>query len=178
VPLHPPILLEGNGACWTAGLLPHVPLQLVHLRVDRQVNGFMGCDCHIEVFFRVRKQGCQIEQLRLQTKPRVVNAIAVYLIVAWRIHTLTMLSRAYPEVSCEVVFEPQEWQTIDMMQYRRRPPQESPPLREIVRGLARLAGFLARTGDGAPGVQTIWQGYQRLHDFLYALETHRALTAS
>jgi IS4 transposase len=132
----------------------------------------------IELFFRVLKQGCQIEQLRLQTKPRLVNAIAVYLIVAWRIHTITMLSRAYPEVSCEVVFEPQEWQTIDMMQYRRRPPQESPPLRAIVRGLARLGGFLARTGDGAPGVQTIWQGYQRLHDFLYALETHRALTAS
>ena len=62
----------------------------------------------IELFFRVLKQGCQIEQLRLQTKPRLVNALAVYLIVAWRIHTITRLSRAYPEVSCEVVFEPQE----------------------------------------------------------------------
>jgi len=132
----------------------------------------------IEVFFRVLKQGCRIEQLRLQTKPRLVNALAVYLIVAWRIHTITMLSRAYPAVGCEVVFEPQEWQTIYMMHSRRRPPQESPPLREIVRCLARLGGFLARTGDGEPGVQTLWQGYQRLYDFLYALETHQAVTAS
>ena len=130
-----------------------------------------------ELFFRVLKQGCQIEQLRVQTKPRLVNALAVYLIVAWRIHTITMLSRAYPEVSCEAVFEPQEWQTIYMMQYRRRPPQQSPPLREIVRCLAQLGGFLTRTGDGEPGVQTIWQGYQRLHDFLYALETYRAVNA-
>jgi hypothetical protein len=109
--LHPLILLEEpeNGE---TGLAPHLSLQLLHLRLDYQVNRFMGCDCHIELFFRVLKQGCQIEQLRLQTKPRLVNAIAVYLIVAWRIHTLTMLSRAYPEVSCEVVFEPQEWQTI------------------------------------------------------------------
>jgi IS4 transposase len=129
----------------------------------------------IEVFFRVLKQGCQIEQLRLQTKPRLVNALAVYLIVAWRIHTITMLSRAYPAVSCEIVFEPQEWQTIYTMHYRRRPPQESPPLREIVRCLAQLGGFLARTGDGEPGVQTIWQGYQRLHDFLSALETYRGV---
>src|SRR5262249_12092662 len=132
----------------------------------------------IEVFFRVFKQGCQVEQLRLQTKPRLVNAIAIYLIVAWRIHTITRLSRAYPEVSCEVVFEPQEWQTIYTMHYRRRPPQEPPPLREMVRCLARLGGFLARTGDGEPGVQTLWQGYQRLHDFLYALETQRAVNVS
>ena len=121
--LHPLILLEepANGE---TGLAPHLPLQLLHLRLDHQVNRFMGCDCHIEVFFRVLKQGCQVEQLRLQTEPRLVNALAIYLIVAWRIHTLTMLSRAYPEVSCEVVFEPQEWQTIYTMHYRRRPPQE------------------------------------------------------
>jgi hypothetical protein len=43
------------------GLSPHVPLQLLHLRVDDQVNFFMGCDCHIEVFFRTLKQtfGCR-----------------------------------------------------------------------------------------------------------------------
>jgi hypothetical protein len=32
----------------------------------------------IELFFRVLKQGCQIEQVRVQTKPRWVNALAVY----------------------------------------------------------------------------------------------------
>jgi len=26
-----------------------VPLQLLHLRWDYQVNCFMGCDCHIEM---------------------------------------------------------------------------------------------------------------------------------
>jgi hypothetical protein len=47
-----------------------------------------------------------------------------------------------------------------------------------LRCLARLGGFLARTGDGDPSVQTIWQGYQRLHEFIYALEIHRAINAS
>jgi hypothetical protein len=46
----------------------------------------MGCDCHIELFFRVLKQGRQIERLRLATDPRLLNAIAIYLIIAWRIH--------------------------------------------------------------------------------------------
>src|SRR5215510_11168827 len=80
----------------------------------------------IELFFRVLKQGCQIERLRLATAHRLLNAVAIYLIIAWRIHTITMMGRAYPEASCEVVFEPQEWQAIYTMQYRRRPPQESP----------------------------------------------------
>ena len=171
-------LREENHSDETAGLSLQVPLQLVHPSLDYQGNLFMGCDCHIEVFFRVLKQGCQIEQLRVQTKARLVNAIAIYLIVAWRIHTLSMLGRAYPAVSCEVVFEAHEWQTIYTMQTHRPPPQVPPPLREIVRRLAQLGGFLARTSDGEPGIQSIWQGYQRLHDFIYALETYRAVTTS
>jgi len=131
----------------------------------------------IELLFRVLKQGCQIERLRLATAHRLLNAIAIYLIIAWRIHTITMMGRAYPGASCEIVFEPQEWRAIYTMHYRCHPPQESPPLQEIVHCLARLGGFLARRGDGEPGVQTIWQGYQRLHDFLYALETHQAVNA-
>lgn len=66
----------------------------------------------IELFFRVLKQGCQIDRLRLATAHRLLNALAISLIIAWRIHTITMMGRAYPEAPCEVVFEPPEWQTI------------------------------------------------------------------
>jgi Transposase Tn5 dimerisation domain len=135
------------------------------------------CRWAIELCFRVLKQGCQIEQLRLQTEQRWLNAMALYLIVAWRIHSITMVGRAYPAVPCEVVFAPREWHTIYTMQPHRAPPQAPPSLREMVRGLAQLGGCLARTGDGEPGIQAIWQGYQRLHEFIYALETHRNVTA-
>jgi len=132
----------------------------------------------IELFFRVLKQGCQIERLRLATAHRLLNALAIYLIIAWRIHTITMMGRTYPEASCAVVFEPREWQTIYTMQYHSRPPAQPPPLRDTVRALAQLGGFLARTGDGEPGIKSIWQGYQRLHEFIYAVETHLAVNAS
>jgi Transposase DNA-binding/Transposase Tn5 dimerisation domain len=132
----------------------------------------------IELFFRGLKQGCQIERLRLATDHRLLNALAIYLIIAWRIHTITMMGRTYPEVSCEVVFEPREWQTIYTMQYHSRPPVQPPPLRDTVRALAQLGGFLARTGDGEPGIKSIWQGYQRLHEFIYAVEMHLAVNAS
>jgi hypothetical protein len=131
------------------------------------------CRWEIEVFFRVLKQGCQIEQLRVQTDQRLLNALAMYLIVAWRIHTITMAGRAYPEVSCEVVFEPREWHMLYTMQHHCPPPPTPPPLREMVRSLAQLGSFLARKGDGEPGLKTIWQGYQRLHDFIYAVDTYR-----
>src|SRR5215510_9839053 len=132
----------------------------------------------MELFFRVLKQGCQIERLRLETAHRLLNALALHLIIAWRIHTITMLGRAYPDASCEVVFEPYQWQTIYIMQFHRRPPVPPPPLREMVRALAQLGDLLARTGAGEPRIKSIWQGYQRLHEFISSIETHLAVNTS
>jgi hypothetical protein len=135
------------------------------------------CRWEMELFFRVLKQGCKIEQLRMQTDQRLLNALAIYLIVAWRIHNITMASRAYPDASCEIVFEPWEWHTLYTMQQHCHPPPTPPPLREMVRSLAQLGGFLARKGDGEPGIKVIWQGYQRLHEFIYAVDTYRTVHA-
>jgi hypothetical protein len=138
---------------------------------------FMACDYNIELFFRVLKQGCKIEQLHVQTDQRLLNALAIYVIVAWRIHNITMAGRAYPAVSCEVVFAPREWHILYTMQHHGHPPPTPPPLRDMVRSLAQLGGFLARKGDGEPGIKAIWQGYQRLHEFIYAVDTYRTVKA-
>jgi len=34
--------------------------------------------------------------------------------------------------------------------------------RAVVRAIARLGGFLGRTGDGEPGWQTVWRGWRKL----------------
>jgi hypothetical protein len=93
-------------------LAGHLSLQLVDLRMEHQVNGFMGCDYNIELFFRVLKQGCQIEPWRLHTEPRVLNAGAMDWISAWRLHQITLAGRASPEVPWAVVFAPRAWHTI------------------------------------------------------------------
>jgi hypothetical protein len=111
----------------------------------------------------------------VQTDQRWLNAIALYLMVALRIHHITMAGRTYPDAPCDVVFDPREWHTISTMQQHRPPPEAPPSLREMVRGLAQLGGFLARTADGEPGITAIWQGYQRLHEFIYAVEIHRTV---
>ena len=51
------------------------------------------------------------------------------------------------------------------MHYPHRPlPTEPPTIREATRLIARLGGFLARKGDGEPGLKTIWRGFRHLTD--------------
>ena len=80
--------------------------------VAQAVVGWYRCRWEEEMYFRVLKQGCQIERLRLETDRRLLNAIAIYLIVAWRIHAITMHSRERPHRPCDIVFSEQEWKTI------------------------------------------------------------------
>ena len=141
----------------------------------RRLVDWYRCRWEIELYFRILKQGCRIEQLRLETDQRLLNGIAVYLIIAWRIHALTMASRSHPEHSCEPFFERREWQTIYLMQTRKPPPKKPPTLRTTTRYLAQLGGFLARKHDGEPGTKTIWQGYQRLNDYMTAIEISRVV---
>ena len=47
---------------------------------------------------------------------------------------------------------------------RTTPPQQVPGVRQAVRWIARLGGFLGRKSDGEPGPVTLWRGLHRLHD--------------
>ena len=52
-----------------------------------------------------------------------------------------------------------------------------PTLNEVTRLVARLGGFLARTGDGEPCVKTIWLGMQRILDLAASIRFSRELQA-
>jgi hypothetical protein len=82
---------------------------------------------------------------------------------------LTYEARVRPEEPCSVVFAEHEWQALYCTVHRTTVvPAEPPTLREAVRLVARLGGFLARTGDGEPGVKTLWRGLTRLDDIAAA----------
>lgn len=119
----------------------------------------------IERYHYVLKSGCGIEQLQLETAERLERALAVCCIVAWRLLWLTYQARETPEVACSEVFARHEWQAlVCTVQGRVMPPTEPPSLGEAVRMVAQLGGFLARNGDGEPGVKTLWRGLIRLDD--------------
>lgn len=154
-------------------LLTNLPVET--LQAGREKMQWYLCRWQIEVFFRVLKSGCRVEQLQLQTRERLEAALALYLIVAWRVLYLMMVGRNSPQLPCNVVFTTEEWEAVYLVMQRKKPPRQPPPLGEILVLVARLGGFLARKGDGPPGPKSIWIGLQRVRDFVAALETKDAL---
>jgi hypothetical protein len=132
------------------------------------------CRWQIEIFFKILKSGCKIEELQLQKLERLEPALAFYMIIAWRVLYLTMLGRTCPELPCNVVFADEEWQAVYIVAKRQAPPEVPPSLNEMVRMVAGFGGFLNRKNDGFPGPQTLWIGLQRCRDFVLAMEAQRA----
>lgn len=133
------------------------------------------CRWQIEVYFRILKSGCRVEQLQLQERDRVEIALTFYMIVAWRLLYLSLLGRLAPELSCEVAFAPEEWKAAYLISHKKRPPTQPPSLGEVLLLIARLGGFLARKGDGRPGPKALWIGLQRTRDFVLALQATQAI---
>jgi hypothetical protein len=124
----------------------------------------------IEIYFKVLKSGCKIEELQLDGLDRLSKCLAFYMIIAWRILYLIHLGRACPEMSCEVFFDEEEWRAAYMVHYRKKPPREAPKLNEMILVVGGIGGFLGRKSDGFPGPKHLWIGIQRIRDFAYALE--------
>lgn len=116
----------------------------------------------IEIYHRVLKSGCRIQDRQLNTADRIENCLAIDLVVAWRIFWLTKQGRETPDIPCDVFFEEDEWKVLYAAAREETPPEEPPTLREAVRMTAKLGGFLGRKSDGEPGTITLWRGLVRL----------------
>ena len=66
----------------------------------------------IEDWHRVLKSGCRIKNIAHETAERVRRAIAVNLVIAWRIMLMTLLGRETPELPAEVLFSDIELRTL------------------------------------------------------------------
>ena len=66
----------------------------------------------IEDFHRVLKSGCGIEKLAHDTAERIRRAIAINLVIAWRIMLMTLLGRETPDLPPEVLFSNIELQVL------------------------------------------------------------------
>ena len=103
---------------------------------------------------RTLKNGCRIEQRQLGQADRLEACLAINLVVAWRIYYLNRLGREHPEVPCTAYFEDAQWKALMMFTKRNPVPPTTPPtLREAIRRVAGLGGFLGRKCDGEPGAR-------------------------
>jgi Transposase DNA-binding/Transposase Tn5 dimerisation domain len=119
----------------------------------------------IERYHFVLKSGCHLEKLQLEKAERLERALATYCIVAWRLLWLTYQARKTPDIECSLAFQTHEWQALYAFTHQTNILPSTPPsLHEAILWVAKLGGFLARSSDGEPGVQTIWRGLRRLDD--------------
>ena len=66
----------------------------------------------IEDWHRVLKSGCRVEDVRLKTVGRLKRAIAIDMVVAWRIMLMSLLGREAPELPADVLFTDLEIKTL------------------------------------------------------------------
>ncbi len=66
----------------------------------------------IEDWHRVLKSGCSIDKLMHETAERLRRAIAINLVIGWRIMLMTLLGRETPELPAEVLFSDIEIRTL------------------------------------------------------------------
>jgi hypothetical protein len=155
-------------------LLTNLPVETPEQAIEK-LSWYL-CRWQIEVYFKVLKSGCRIEQLQLEKRERLEPALAFYMIIAWRVLFLTMLGRECPEMPCDSVFADEEWRAVYLVTQRKPPPVQPPSLDAMVRMVAGLGGFLNRKRDGYPGPKTLWIGLQRVPDFVLALDAQRSIS--
>jgi hypothetical protein len=115
----------------------------------------------VKILFNILKNACRVEALQLGTIERLERALALFLVVAWRVAYLMRLGRTCPDLDAHLFFDPDEIRAAYLLTKTRKPAH--PTLNEVLRLIARLGGFLGRKGDGEPGAKTIWLGLREVH---------------
>lgn len=125
----------------------------------------------IEVFFRVYKSGCRVEDIQLENNHRLQNSLMFYKVICWRVMYFTFLGRECPELPCDAMFAEAEWKPVWKIVNHEPLPESPPTLEQFMPMLAQLGGYNRRTHDGPPGPQAIWVGIRRMTDFALAWKT-------
>jgi hypothetical protein len=136
----------------------------------QKIVSYYSIRWQVEIYFRTLKSGCRIENRQFETLDRIVNCLAVYSIIAWKVMYLCRLGRECPNLDCEIIFEPSEWKAVYMTVRQEEPPSTPPTLNQMIRIIASLGGYVIRPSTH-PGPQTLWFGLQRVHDLSTAWET-------
>jgi hypothetical protein len=118
----------------------------------------------IETFHKILKSGCRVEESKLRTAERLVNMIAVYCVLSWRIFWMTMVQRTTPQASPLLALTEVEVFILDEIAAQRGNKPNNITLADYLLCIARLGGYLARAQDPPPGNVVMWRGLSRLTD--------------
>ena len=155
---------DGTDVSWL--LITTLPIATID-EVLRVVDYYVA-RWSVEIYFRVLKTGCRVEEIRLETNQRLKNCLAFYNIIAWRVLYLTYMNRTSPTLPCTAMFDDAEWKSVWRVVKKQPLPQSPPTLSEFMKLLTRLGGYNNRATERAAGPQPIWIGLRRMLDFATA----------
>ena len=121
----------------------------------------------VEEYHKALKTGCAIEQRQLQSAQGLQALLGLLAVVAVRLLQLRTVARTAPDTSVSQVVEPELVETVVRLQGGSADRMTAD---QFWRAVAGLGGFLGRKGDGDPGWQTLWRGWQRLQDLCWGLQ--------
>ena len=119
----------------------------------------------IETYHKILKSGCRAEASKLRMAQRIVNLIAIFCILGWRVHWLTMMNRVAPTAPDSAALTTLATRILDRLfkEKPRRPSAKAP-----------LSSYVAKVGP-------IWwvsgahKGFTRGHcrNMAWHVETYR-----
>ena len=123
----------------------------------------------VEEYHKALKSGAGAEDSQMERAYRIESLVAVLGIVAVRLLNTKWLARTRPDEPVDAkVFGPE---LLALLAAQFGKPKGGWTHRTALVSVARVGGFLARRGDGWPGWQTIWRGWNRLMWMCHGLET-------
>lgn len=113
----------------------------------------------IEEYHKSLKSGCSVEKRQLQEAQRLEPMIGLLCMTAARLLALKLEARRTPDRPAMETVSPEH---VRMMARKRGLDPKTMTCRDFWRHTARMGGFMGRKGDGDPGWQTLWRGWQTL----------------
>lgn len=112
----------------------------------------------IEEFFKALKTGCAYDTRQLETLEGLVNVLATFLPVAWRLLRMRTQARVDPNAKATTVLPSVMIQVLHIFTRIKLP--SAPTARDVLLAVAALGGHLKHNGE--PGWITLGRGYDKL----------------
>jgi hypothetical protein len=126
--------------------------------LDRIVE-FYRARWTIEEYFKALKTGCAFGTLQLESLPSLLNALSIYIPVAWQLLLMRNVSRDSPDLPATTLFTTDH--IAALRQLSKLTFSENPNAQDVTLAIAAIGGHLKR--NGPPGWLVLGRGY---NDFL------------
>jgi hypothetical protein len=112
----------------------------------------------IEEYFKALKRGCRFEQRQLEGRSSLLNALGLFIPIAWRLLLFRTLARSPVPGPATLVLTPTQRAVLETM-LRRKLPADATTLDALL-AVAALGGHIKN--NGWPGWEVLGRGYEDL----------------